>query len=261
MASLLLLLSYGLAVGISLGLTGGGGSVITVPLLVYLVGEPVHAAIPTSLVIVGGTAFSGYLGRMSQANSADGVIVGLFGLLGAVAGRIGSQLFSGRMLLLLFACIMLIASIFMFRSKTYEARDDSKRNWFLVGAVGISIGLLTGFLGIGGGFLIVPGLVLGLGMHMRAAIPTSLLVIAINCASSLIAPLFGQAPGAGLSAGIDWHVALIFLIGGLVGSAAGGALASRLNQLALKRVFALFVFAVGLFIGGSATGLIPLNVK
>ncbi len=260
MASLIPLLLYGLAVGVSLGLTGGGGSIITVPLLVYLVGEPVHTAIPTSLVIVGGTAFSGYVGRLSQANTLSGLAVGLAGLVGAVPGRLASQFFSGRVLLLLFALIMLVASFFMFRSKTYETQDSAKPHWLMVMLVGVAIGFLTGFLGVGGGFLIVPGLALLLGMPMRSAIPTSLLVIAINCASSLIGPaLLGHRGQAVV--GIAWGVALIFLVGGLAGGAAGGAIAARLNQRALKRVFAVFVFAVGLFIAGSTTGVIPIGVK
>lgn len=260
MASVLPLLTYGFVVGISLGLTGGGGSIITVPLLVYLVGEPVHVAIPTSLVIVGGTALAGYLGRIAAADTASGVIVGLLGLIGAVPGRLAAQFFSGRVLLLLFAIIMLIASVFMFRSKTYEARAG-QRNWLVVGAVGVSIGLLTGFLGVGGGFLIVPGLVLALGMPMRTAIPTSLLVIAINCASSLIAPALAHGERGAAAAGIDWSVALLFLIGGIAGSLLGGVVASRLGQLALKRVFAVLVFALGLFVFSSTVGLIPLSVK
>jgi len=254
------LLLYGLAVGISLGLTGGGGSIITVPLLVYLVGEPVHVAIPTSLVIVGGTALAGYLGRASVADTRSGLIVGLVGLFGAVPGRYAAEFFSGRVLLLLFALIMLVASYFMFASKTYDAAGRNRPNWFSVAFVGISIGFLTGFLGVGGGFLIVPCLVLVLGMPMRAAIPTSLLVIAINCASSLV----GQALVASHAASattVAWGVAALFLVGGLAGSWVGGGLAAKLNQRALKRIFAVFVFAVGLFIAASTTGLIPVSVK
>ena len=260
MAPVIPLLLYGLAVGISLGLTGGGGSIITVPLLVYLVGEPVHVAIPTSLVIVGGTAFAGYLDRRSVADTRCGLIVGFIGLLGAMPGRYAAEFFSGRVLLLLFAAIMLVASFFMFSSRTYEATKDGRPNWFAVGIVGIAIGFLTGFLGVGGGFLIVPSLVLVLGMSMRAAIPTSLLVIAINCASSLVGEAFVAGHTASATT-VAWGVAALFLVGGLAGSWIGGALTARLKGRALKRVFAVFVFAVGLFIGASTTGLIPISVK
>jgi uncharacterized protein len=260
MASLAPLLVYGLVVGISLGLTGGGGSIITVPLLVYLVGEPVHVAIPTSLVVVGATAFSGYARRISHANSFDGLVVGLAGLFGAIPGRLVAQYFSGRTLLLLFAIIMIVAAIFMFRSISYAPRAETRPHWALVGAVGIAIGFLTGFLGVGGGFLIVPGLVLLLGLPMDVAIPTSLLVIAINCASSLLGPLlFGR--GAVALGAIDWRVALLFVIGGIVGAFLGRAIAGRLNQHTLKRVFAVFILVVGLFVAASATGLIPLTIK
>lgn len=260
MASLIPLLLYGLAVGISLGLTGGGGSIITVPLLVYLVGEPVHVAIPTSLFVVGATAFGGYLRRLSQARSFDGCMVGLAGLFGAVPGRLAAEAFSGRTLLLLFAIIMLVAAIFMFRSKTYAPRSQERPHWLLVSAVGIGIGFLTGFLGVGGGFLIVPGLVLLLGLGMSAAIPTSLLVIAINCASSLLGPLLIGKGEVSLGR-IEWHVAIFFVAGGLVGALIGGALAGRLDQRTLKQVFAVFLFVVAAFVILSATGAIPLRVK
>jgi len=254
------LLLYGLAVGISLGLTGGGGSIITVPLLVYLVGEPVHVAIPTSLVIVGGTALAGYLGRKSLADTRSGLIVGLVGLFGAVPGRYAAEFFSGSLLLLLFALIMLVASYFMFTSNTYDAAGRARPNWFSVAIVGVAIGFLTGFLGVGGGFLIVPCLALVLGMPMRAAIPTSLLVIAINCASSLVGQALVAAHTASATT-VAWGVAALFLVGGLAGSWVGGALAAKLNQRALKRIFAVFVFAIGLFIAASTTGLIPVSVK
>jgi uncharacterized membrane protein YfcA len=259
MTSLIPLLLYGLAVGVSLGLTGGGGSIITVPLLVYLVGEPVHVAIPTSLVIVGGIAFLSYVSRLTQASTAYGFAVGLAGLVGAVPGRLAAQFFSGRVLLLLFALLMLIAAFFMFRSTTYATRGSVAPNWLVVTAVGVATGFLTGFLGVGGGFLIVPGLVLLMGLQMRSAIPTSLLVIAINCASSLIGPAVLGHSDAVL--GIEWRVALIFLVGGLAGGAVGGAVAARLNQRLLKRVFAVFIVVVGLFIAASTTGVIPISVK
>lgn len=269
MAAVIPLLLYGLAVGVSLGLTGGGGSIITVPLLVYLVGETVHVAIPTSLVIVGGTALAGYLNRISTADTRAGLLLGLAGLFGAVPGRFASQFFSGRVLLLFFSLIMLVASYFMFQSRTYGAPEGQsgsgavKRagpNWLAVAASGIVVGFLTGFLGVGGGFLIVPCIVMILGMPMRAAIPTSLLVIAVNCASSLIGPMIMGQAGRAVAA-IDWRVAGIFLAGGLAGSWTGGIIAGKLDQRALKRVFAVFVFAVGLVIAGSTTGLLPLPVK
>ena len=255
-----LLVLYGLAVGVSLGLTGGGGSIITVPLLVYLVGQPVHVAIPTSLVIVGGTAFAGYLGRLSAADTRGGLVFGLIGLGGAVPGRFAAHFFAGPTLLLLFALIMVVASYFMFGSRAYGVKAGAKPNWVAVIVAGVGVGFLTGFLGVGGGFLIVPCLVLILGMGIAQAIPTSLLVIAINCASSLAGPaLVGHAEHS--LAAIDWRVAALFLAGGLAGGWIGATIARRLDQRALKRVFAVFVFIVGLFIAASTTGLIPISVK
>ncbi len=262
MAAATVLLAYGLAVGISLGLTGGGGSIITVPLLVYLVGVPVQVAIPTSLVIVGGTALAGFLARRSSTATRDGLIFGLVGIFGAIPGRTAALMFSGRMLLLLFSLIMLVAAYFMFRAKTYEARQQAEPSWVSIVLAGIGVGFLTGFLGVGGGFLIVPCLALIVGLPMRVAIPTSLLVIAINCASSLIGQAVATRHAAGaVVSSIDWHVAAIFLAGGLIGSWVGSGIAAKMNQRALKRVFAVFVFGVGLFIAASTTGLIPVSVK
>jgi uncharacterized membrane protein YfcA len=148
---------------------------------------------------------------------------------------------------------MLIAAVAMFRSRSGDTVGSQRQNWAIVVIVGVAIGFLTGFLGVGGGFLIVPALALFLGVPMRAAIPTSLLVIAINCVWGLLARLKG--------ADVDWGVAAILLLGAIVGIAFGAQVAGRLNQRQLKRVFAIFVFAVGLFVGGSATGLIPIAVK
>jgi uncharacterized protein len=256
----LLLLIYGLIVGVSLGLTGGGGSIITVPLLVYAVGEPVHEAIATSLVIVGGTALLGFAGRIRQADPLSGLALGCIGFFGAVPGRLAAQYFSGRTLLLLFATIMVIAGVAMFRSKTYESGDRQRRNWLLVGLMGVLLGFLTGFLGIGGGFLIVPVLVLFLGMPMRGAIPTSLLVIGLNCLAGLLGSVFVHRSSDSIAA-VDWKVALFFLVGGAVGGLAGAAIARRLDSRSLKRVFAVFLFCIGMFVVASVTGLIPLAVK
>ena len=259
-APTLSLLAYGLAVGVSLGLTGGGGSIITVPLLVYAVGESVHQAIETSLVIVGGTALIAFASRIRQADTLSGLVLGGIGLLGAIPGRAAAQHFSGRTLLSLFAIIMIVASAAMFRSKTYEAAPGHERNWWLAIIMGVLLGFLTGFLGIGGGFLIVPVLVLFLGMPMRAAIPTSLLVIGLNCLAGLFGSFVLRHSG-GSTAAIDWRVAIIFLIGGAAGGLAGAAIARALNARLLKRLFAAFIFCVGIAVAASATGLIPLSVK
>ena len=253
MAHFTALVGYGLAVGLSLGLTGGGGSIIAVPLLVYLVGERTHVAVGTSLVIVGGVAVAGFLGRIGLARIPLGLVMGVIGLAGAVPGTLVARHIPDKVQLGLFAVIMLIAAAAMFGARPPDAPRVERRNWPAIVAVGIGIGFLTGLLGIGGGFLIVPALVLALGIPMRSAIPTSLLVIAINCVWSLLGRLAG--------AEIDWPVAVVFLAGGLAGNAIGALVAARLNQRQLRRVFAAFVFAVGLFVGASATGLIPIAVK
>ncbi|MBC5806921.1 MAG: sulfite exporter TauE/SafE family protein [Candidatus Eremiobacter antarcticus] len=260
-ASLALLFLYGLAVGISLGLTGGGGSIITVPLLVYLVGEPVHTAIATSLVIVGSISLIGFAGRLRQADTFAGFALGLAGFFGAAPGRIAAEHFSGRTLLFLFALIMVVASVAMFRSQTYAHDRAQPRRWLLIFLGGAGIGFLTGLLGVGGGFLIVPVLVLLLGMPMRSAIPTSLLVIGMNCLASLAGLMLLRHRGTSIAGTIDWHVAAFFLAGGIGGNLVGAAIARAADQRALKRIFAVFVFCVGMFVAASASGLVPLAVK
>lgn len=223
------------------------------PLLVYLVGERVSVAIGTSLVIVGGAALQGFVGRFRSARVPLGISLGVIGIVGAVPGTYLAHHVNGKTQLLLFSIIMLAAAVAMFRSRAAEAGQGRPQNWTAVAIVGVVIGFLTGFLGVGGGFMIVPALVLALGVPMKSAIPTSLLVIALNCVWSLAGRLRG--------AEIDWMVAVIFLVGGLIGNAIGAYAAGRLGQRQLRRVFAVFIFAVGLFVAASATGLLPINVK
>lgn len=223
------------------------------PLLVYLVGERVSVAIGTSLVIVGGAALQGFVGRFRMARIPLGISLGVIGIVGALPGTYLAHRVSGKTQLLLFSIIMLVAAVAMFRSRAAEAAQGRPQNWTAVAIVGVVIGFLTGFLGVGGGFMIVPALVLALGVPMKSAIPTSLLVIALNCIWSLAGRLRG--------AEIDWMVAVIFLVGGFIGNAIGAYAAGRLGQRQLRRVFAVFIFAVGLFVAATATGLLPVNVK
>jgi hypothetical protein len=156
-------------------------------------------------------------------------------------------------LLLLFSALTLAASMSMLLARPTDAASSRPAPpWAIVGA-GVSIGFLTGFLGVGVGFLIVPTMVFAFTCTMQAAIATTLLVIAFNSFVGL-ATRFAAAT-------IDWGVVAAFLAGGIAGSIAAGTLVPRLDQQRLKQIFAVFILLVGLFTAASATGLIPTRIK
>ncbi len=236
-----------LAIGLSLGLLGSGGSIITVPVLVYLVGQPEKIAIAGSLGVVGTIALIGAL-----QNAAKGRIewrsvawFGLPGMVGTYAGAWLSGHVSGAVQLTVFALVMLAAAVMMFRRSSYVPPAGSRRPLAKVVADGLAVGALTGFVGVGGGFLILPALVLlgGLGMHV--AIGTSLAIIAINAFTGFFKHLHllsvqGQS--------LDWKVLGTIALIGAVGSVVGSQFASRIPQATLRRLFAVFLVAMALFI-------------
>lgn len=171
---------YGAIVGIVLGMTGGGGSIVTLPLLVYAVGEDVHTAIGTSLAVVGGIATQGFISQRQRVDWQAGLVLGAIGIIGSIPGSLLAAHVSGNVLLLLFAGVMIVAAIAMIRRRVSDEDGERKHAWGPLVVAGIALGFLTGFLGVGGGFLIVPTMVFALGFTMREAIPTSLLIIALN---------------------------------------------------------------------------------
>lgn len=251
--SALLDVIYGLFIGFALGLTGGGGSIVTLPVLVYLVLEPVHAAIGTSLAIVGGISAQGVFTQRERVNFRYGAIVGALGIIGNIPGSILAAHVSGRALLLLFAVVMFVAAMAMLFTRLPSEAKAGTAHWINVGIVGILLGFLTGFLGVGGGFLIVPALVLALFFPMRAAIATSLFVIFLNTVVALLSRM--------ATSHVEWAVAGLFVVGGVLGNVLGGALAVRLDHARLKKIFAFFVIAVGLFTAASALNIIGIHVK
>lgn len=247
-ASALLL---GAVVGFSLGLVGGGGSILTVPLLVYAMGEPVSEAIGTALAIVGANAFVGFLGhwRESRVDIRTGVSIGLLGTAGAVAGTWLGHLVPGGQILFLFAALMLLAALAMVRrgashpaAMTHEVLRDglSGTGWVKLVAAGTGVGLLTGFFGVGGGFVIVPALVVVLRMPMPRAVGTSLLIIAINSAVGLVAHLrYG---------GVDLPTTALFIVGGVVGTLLGTNLNGHVSETRLRQTFAAGLVAVSCYL-------------
>ena len=246
-------LCYGAAIGGALGLTGTGGSILTVPALVYLVGEDVHTAIGTSLAVVGGIAIEGTFQQRESVQWKSGFLLGICGLAGSIPGSLLSSYFSSATLLLLFSGIMIVASISMLRSSGSDSPRRAKAPLWVIFLAGLGIGFLTGFIGVGGGFLIVPVMVFAFGCTMQVAIATSLLVIALNSS-------FGLATRFATSS-IDWTVVGAFLVGGLGANIVASKLVRRLDQRRLKRIFAVFILMVGIFTAASTIGLIPVRVK
>jgi len=235
-------LILGSLVGFSLGLIGGGGSILTVPLLVYVIGDSVSSAIGTSLAIVGLNAVFGFVGhwRQRRVRLKTGLSFGLSGVAGAFLGAWLGHFLPGKRIL---------AAIGMLRRREPQAlvgeqaafRDTyGIAEWAKVIVSGLVVGILTGFFGVGGGFVIVPALVVVLGMPMHLAVGTSLLIIAINSGAGLLAHLqYG---------GIDVPTTLLFAIGGLLGALGGAALAGRVREANLRRIFAYGMVVVALYL-------------
>ncbi|HEX5280522.1 MAG TPA: sulfite exporter TauE/SafE family protein [Micropepsaceae bacterium] len=237
----------GAAVGFSLGLIGGGGSILAVPLLLYVVGitDP-HVAIGTSALAVSINAFANLFGhwRAGTVHWPSAVLFGLVGVSGAVAGSSAGKAVDGQKLLVLFAIVMIAAGIAMLRpwsaGQWRMGALDRGRAMRLVG-VGGATGFASGFFGIGGGFLVVPGISLATGMPILNAIGCSLFSVAI----------FGLATAANyaFSGMVAWSVAAEFIAGGAAGGWVGTKAAVRLapNKRILSRILAAVIFAVAAY--------------
>jgi uncharacterized membrane protein YfcA len=237
---------FGALIGLSLGTLGAGGSILTVPVLVYALGVPVHAATGTSLAVVGLNAAAGAADqlRRGRALPRTGVAFGSSGMLGALVGAWLSHQLRGELVLVLFSFLMLAAAAGMLRRRPLDgdvAFDEryGARGWLRLGAVGIAVGFLSGLFGVGGGFLIVPALVLVLGLPMRYAVGTSLVAISLNAASGLV--------GHVRLGGLEWGLTALFAAGGVLGVLAGGRWAGRLPDAGLRRGFAALVLAIALY--------------
>jgi uncharacterized membrane protein YfcA len=247
-----LALPLGLLIGISLGALGGGGSILTVPALVYVIGENPRNATSASLVIVGVTALTGTIGyaRSRRVRWGRGLVFGLVGIGGSLLGSDLNKLVNPNVLLLAFAGLMVLAAGAMLQRSAQprslepsapRTAGDGLAAKRLVGvaAVGTVVGFMTGFFGVGGGFVVVPGLVLALGFGMPEAVGTSLLVIALNSVVAL-------AARGGVTA-LDWHVVIPFTAAAIAGSVVGGGLAARVPASALERSFAGLLVLVSVY--------------
>lgn len=254
MAAYVLGLAGALALGLALGLLGSGGSIITVPVLVYLFGQPEKQAIAGSLIVVGLVAAFGALlhARAGSFASKAFISFGPAGMLGAWSGATLSQFVSGATQLLVFALVMLAVAISMLRPARatpdthLPAQPMSASPGYLpLLLVGAAVGMLTGFVGVGGGFLILPALVLVARVPMHAAIGTSLALIALNAAVGFGKhQLLLQRDGLHL----DFRVLAVVTLLGMIGSVAGRAFAGRLAGPVLRLLFGVALLVLAVFI-------------
>jgi uncharacterized membrane protein YfcA len=243
---LLTMLSGGI-VGFSLGLIGGGGSVLAVPLLLYVVGvRNPHVAIGTSALAVALNAFANLAqhARVGNVKWPCATTFGASGVVGALVGSTIGKMINGEHLLALFAVVMVAVGVSMLLGRSGEGDPGVRMNAQMAPrlvAAGLAAGLLSGFFGIGGGFLIVPGLIVASGMPILNAVASSLFSVGA----------FGvtTAVNYALSGLVDWKIAILFIAGGVVGGMVGMKLAIRLaaNRGALVRIFAVVLFAVAAY--------------
>jgi uncharacterized protein len=244
-----LILGFALAalIGLALGLLGGGGSILTVPIFVYVLGIEPKPAIAMSLAVVGATSLVGAVGHWRSGN-VNVRVAAIFGLVAMFGTYLGARLavhFTGAAQLTLFAVVMLLAAAFMFRDRPVRARPmttsaERRMAMTLTASEGLAVGILTGLVGVGGGFLIVPALVLLAGLPMKEAIGTSLVVIGFKSFAGF-AGYLGQVQ-------VQWLFMTYFTAVAVLGILAGSYLVRFVEQQALKRAFAVFLVMMGIFI-------------
>jgi uncharacterized membrane protein YfcA len=250
---LLAALGLGAAIGLVLGALGGGGSVLTVPALVFVLGLTAQAATTASLVIVGITALVAAFGhaRSGHVQWRSGLLLAAAGVPASLAGTTLNRLVSENVLLLAFAALMLLAAVGMLvqppkngagaDGQPAAERDRSQRRlWLRLAGAGLLIGALTGFFGVGGGFVIVPVLVVALNFPIASAVGTSLVVIALNAAVALAARM-GQGE-------LDWSVIVPFTAAAVLASLVGTRVADRLPAKTLTRTFAVLLAFVAVYV-------------
>lgn len=237
-----------LLIGLSLGLMGSGGSIITVPVLTFLVGQDEKVAIAGSLGIVGAISLVAGIpyARSRLVDYRSVLFFGVPGMAGAYLGAGLSQFVLGSTQLVVFAGLMLVAGGLMLRPlKETEPSNTKPHGVLKILLEGFVVGVVTGFVGVGGGFLIVPALVLLGGLPIHRAVGTSLFIIALKSFTGFYKYL-DVLEDLGLT--LDWNIITTFTLLGIVGSFVGKALSTRLPQDVLKRSFAIFLFIVGTFI-------------
>jgi uncharacterized membrane protein YfcA len=258
---MLVAIVLGVGIGVSVGMLGGGGSVLAVPVLVYLLDQSVPAATTSSLVVVTAGALAGGFsharaGRVCWRHAGSFTAAALPGV---VAGTLAGEAVSDSLLLVAFALIMLAAAAATWRKAEDQVDDQADGTWERGGScpplrlprdlvAGVAIGFLTGFLGVGGGFLVVPTLAIALAFTMRTAVGTSLAIITATSLLGLVIHLL-----AGRS--VDLDITTAMTVGCVAGALAGGATATHLPQRLIGRGFAILVTVVAVYLLISATFL------
>jgi uncharacterized protein len=242
--TLTVVLLLSVLIGVTLGLLGGGGSILTVPILVYVAGQDAKTAIATSLLVVGVTSAAGMIShaRAGRVRWRTGLLFGAAGMVGAYGGGRIAEFIPGTVLLVAFGLMMVVTSLAMLRGRR-EVTPERTSDDLPVGRIlleGAVVGAVTGLVGAGGGFLVVPALVLLGGLPMATAVGTSLLVIAMKSSAGLLGYL--------ASTPIDWELAGLVTAAAVVGSVAGGRLAGRIPEDRLRRAFGWFVLTMAVFV-------------
>lgn len=229
-------------VGLSLGFLGGGGSILTVPLLVYWFGLEPKQAIAASLLVVGAASLSGALQywRAGNVELRTALLFGLAGMCGSYLGGRAGALIDGRLLLLLFASMMVLTATAMWRGRRVASPGEAHRSPIRLAAQGLAVGLFTGLVGAGGGFLIVPALVLWAELSVPKAVGTSLAVIVMNSTAGFA----GYASHARIDPGLISAV----VISAVAGSLLGARLARRVDPARVRSAFAIFVLVMAALI-------------
>lgn len=251
----LLTVLYGIIIGFALGLTGGGGSIFAVPLLIYGLGAGVREAVGISLAAVGVTSAFGALmrGRSGQVEYKTSLIFALAGILGAPIGISLGKSIPDSYTLFAFAVIMLFVGVKMWRNNKPKENNPPvcKRDstgslkwtapcFLMLFLTGFAVGLFSGIFGVGGGFIIVPALVMVSGMPIHKAVASSLMVISLICLSGVSSYFFsGDA--------IPVTQTMVFIVGGLIGMLSGSLLAKKLSGAGLKKAFALSIWFVAIY--------------
>ncbi|MBN9101337.1 MULTISPECIES: sulfite exporter TauE/SafE family protein [unclassified Pseudonocardia] len=229
-------------VGVTLGLLGGGGSILMVPLLVYVAGVPTGSAITTSLFVVGVTSLAGLIPHLRRGTVQwrTGLVFGAAAMAGAFAGGLVGGHLPGPVLLGGFAVMMIATAVAMLRGRRAGSVAVPARSPVRTLLTGAAVGAVAGLVGAGGGFLVVPALALLGGLAMPAAIGTSLLVIALQSAAGFTGHLGAAA--------LDWPLTLTVTGAAVVGALIGAHYAARVPAAALRRAFGWFVLAMGTFV-------------
>ncbi|BCB90003.1 sulfite exporter TauE/SafE family protein [Phytohabitans suffuscus] len=244
MTALVLTVALAGVIGLSLGLLGGGGSILAVPLLVYVAGLPAKEAIATSLFVVGVTSAVAVLphARAGRVRWRTGLVFGLAGMAGAYGGGRLAAYVPGGILLAAFAVMMLATAAAMIRGRRAPRAEPVPHELPVprIVADGVAVGLVTGLVGAGGGFLVVPALALLGGLPMPVAVGTSLVVIAMKS--------FAGFAGYLSTVHVQWGLAAAVTAAAVLGSLAGGRLAGRVPEAVLRKAFGWFVLVMGVLV-------------